>query len=208
MGELFAAFEKSIAADSKDTAGTQESLPEASVVTGDSVCTGCHYKELRSWRGSRHASAFASLARRRAQERSECNTLPCRSFRVERRNGRSREHDSFGKCQLPELPSRYLETHNQWKRTADFPTSQICIRCHSQEIQPTFSFARSVSLISHKASPGSEYVVQKGDNLSRIAFHVFSNSLYWKKLYRANTERVSNPNLIFPQQRLVLPRNQ
>jgi nucleoid-associated protein YgaU len=53
-----------------------------------------------------------------------------------------------------------------------------------------------------------EYVVQTGDCLWKICrnLHVYSNPLAWPILYKANRAQIRNPDLIYPGQRLVIPR--
>jgi len=55
-----------------------------------------------------------------------------------------------------------------------------------------------------KPSP-KVYVVKKGDSLWKIAQKLFGNGDLWPQIYKENEAIIgSNPNLIFPGQRLVL----
>jgi nucleoid-associated protein YgaU len=47
------------------------------------------------------------------------------------------------------------------------------------------------------------YTVQKGDNLSKIAKRY---GLKWRDIYEANRDRIENPDLIYPDQKLRIPR--
>ena len=47
------------------------------------------------------------------------------------------------------------------------------------------------------------HVVKKGEYLSRIA--PIYNLSGWKELYSANKDRIKNPDLIYPGQKLVVP---
>ena len=50
------------------------------------------------------------------------------------------------------------------------------------------------------------YVVKKGDNLWNISKRFYGNGNQWKKIYNANKKVIgSNPNLIYPKQRYVIP---
>ncbi len=51
---------------------------------------------------------------------------------------------------------------------------------------------------------GHSYTVQRGDNLSSIASR-FYGVQNWQKIYAANTDQISNPNLIYPGQVLTIP---
>jgi nucleoid-associated protein YgaU len=52
------------------------------------------------------------------------------------------------------------------------------------------------------------YVVQRGDFLYKISGFetIYADPLKWKRIYRANKEDIKNPNLIYPDQELAIPR--
>jgi nucleoid-associated protein YgaU len=56
-----------------------------------------------------------------------------------------------------------------------------------------------------------EYLVQRGDNLKKIAgkSEVFGDPFQWTKLYQANKsgQFLSDPNKLYPEQILTIPRN-
>ncbi len=53
------------------------------------------------------------------------------------------------------------------------------------------------------------YVVQKGDFLYKIAEmdEMYADPLKWKRIYRANRELIQDPNLIYPDWELTIPRD-
>ena len=53
------------------------------------------------------------------------------------------------------------------------------------------------------------YVVQKGDFLYKIAEmdEIYADPLKWKRIYRANRELIQDPNLIYPDWELTIPRD-
>ncbi len=51
----------------------------------------------------------------------------------------------------------------------------------------------------------SKYVVVKGDCLWNIAKSIYNEPLKWKQIHQANIEIISNPDLIFPNQVLIIP---
>lgn len=56
-----------------------------------------------------------------------------------------------------------------------------------------------------KAVTSTTYTVVKGDNLSKIAKNLTGSSSNWKAIYNQNKSVIgSNPNLIYPGQRLVI----
>jgi nucleoid-associated protein YgaU len=49
------------------------------------------------------------------------------------------------------------------------------------------------------------YVVRGGDSLSLIAEHFYGNAAWWRGIFDANRDRLTNPALIFPGQKLRIP---
>jgi nucleoid-associated protein YgaU len=49
------------------------------------------------------------------------------------------------------------------------------------------------------------YTVKKGDCLWRIAGRVYHNPFKWGRIYRANKDKIKNPNRIYPKQVLTIP---
>ena len=49
------------------------------------------------------------------------------------------------------------------------------------------------------------HTVQKGESLSKIAKHYYGDPMKYKQIFEANTNILSNPDLIHPDQELVIP---
>lgn len=49
------------------------------------------------------------------------------------------------------------------------------------------------------------YIVQSGDSLSKIARKFYGNSNDWRKIFEANKDRISNPDMIQPGWALKIP---
>ncbi len=49
------------------------------------------------------------------------------------------------------------------------------------------------------------HVVQKGETLGKIAKHYFGDAMKYKEIFEANTDKLKNPDLIYPDQELVIP---
>jgi nucleoid-associated protein YgaU len=60
-----------------------------------------------------------------------------------------------------------------------------------------------------KGITGDTYVVKKGDCLWRIAgcSDVYGDPYMWPIIYDANKKKIKNPNLIYPGQKLKIPRD-
>ncbi|MEK7287565.1 MAG: LysM peptidoglycan-binding domain-containing protein, partial [Elusimicrobiota bacterium] len=54
-------------------------------------------------------------------------------------------------------------------------------------------------------SPQERYVVVKGDTLWGIAKMLYSDGFQWTRLHDANKQTVADPDVIIPQQTLILP---
>ena len=53
--------------------------------------------------------------------------------------------------------------------------------------------------------PGT-YIVRSGDNLWAISRRHYRRGKYWSVIYRANVKRIADPDLIFPCQKVHIPR--
>jgi nucleoid-associated protein YgaU len=51
------------------------------------------------------------------------------------------------------------------------------------------------------------YVIQKGDTLSAIAKHAYGNANAYPRIFEANREVIKNPDLIFPGQKIRIPKD-
>lgn len=61
---------------------------------------------------------------------------------------------------------------------------------------------------SPKGQAGGEartYIVQSGDSLSKISKKFYGNANEWRKIFEANKDRISNPDMIQPGWALKIP---
>lgn len=49
------------------------------------------------------------------------------------------------------------------------------------------------------------HVVQSGESLSKIAKHYYGDPMKYKEIFEANNTVLKNPDLIYPDQELVIP---
>jgi LysM repeat protein len=61
------------------------------------------------------------------------------------------------------------------------------------------------AVIRHDQSASRSYTVRPGDTLSSIAQRFYGHSADWSFLYQVNKSVLSNPNVIFPGQKLDVP---
>lgn len=49
------------------------------------------------------------------------------------------------------------------------------------------------------------YTVRQGDTLEKIAQKVYGDSTQWRRIYKANKDKLKSPNRIYAGQRLIVP---
>ena len=77
----------------------------------------------------------------------------------------------------------------------------------SNVLSGSSSTAKSENSTGSESSTGSgrTYVVSPGDSLSKIAKRLYGKMDDWRKIYDANRDIITNPDLIYPGQTLRLP---
>src|SRR5215831_15868632 len=73
-----------------------------------------------------------------------------------------------------------------------------------QQAEPA-ELASSVTADAPVSHAPRTYVVQPGDTLSGLAQRFYGNDLMWPRIWHANMGQVSNPDEIYPGQRLTIP---
>ena len=89
----------------------------------------------------------------------------------------------------------------QWR---DYGTKTATVEPPAEPSQPltvTVEQEREAST----APTAKTYTVKKGDSLWAIAAKYYGKGSEYTKIYNANTDKISNPNLIYPGQVLTLP---
>lgn len=54
--------------------------------------------------------------------------------------------------------------------------------------------------------PAEEHVVRAGETLAEIAAMTLGDARQWPRLYRANRDQIRDPAVLYPGQRLTIPR--
>jgi nucleoid-associated protein YgaU len=49
------------------------------------------------------------------------------------------------------------------------------------------------------------HVVKKGETLGKIAQQYYGKASFYNKIFEANTDKLKNPDMIYPDQELVIP---
>lgn len=49
------------------------------------------------------------------------------------------------------------------------------------------------------------HIVREGENLHLLAAYHYNNARLWRFIYRANKNVIKNPNLIYPEERFLIP---
>lgn len=77
-----------------------------------------------------------------------------------------------------------------------------------QTIQNTSaSKAKAAQRPKSEKNTSKSYTVKKGDSLWKIAKAYYGNGAQWRRIYDANKSVIGkNPNLIYPNQKLVIPQ--
>jgi len=50
-----------------------------------------------------------------------------------------------------------------------------------------------------------KHIVKKGESLSLIAKHYYGDPMKYKQIFEANNDKLKNPDLIHPDQELIIP---
>jgi len=88
----------------------------------------------------------------------------------------------------------------QWR---DYGTKTVTVKTDTGTGQQTASVEKERD--ASTAPTAKTYTVQKGDTLWALAKKYYGNGADYTKIFNANTDKVSNPNLIYVGQVLTIP---
>ena len=66
-------------------------------------------------------------------------------------------------------------------------------------------FSKVESEVSSTVDESTNYIVQNGDNLSKIAKHFYGDADAWKTIFEINRDQLTDPDRIKPGQILKIP---
>ncbi len=102
---------------------------------------------------------------------------------------------------VPEMPAPEVSTPAVPEVTAPAVPETSA----SEVTTPAPEIPAETSAIPAQPSISDTYVVQRGDNLSKIAGKVYGDRKQWRKIYDANKDRIRKDYTIFANQTLVIP---
>ena len=89
----------------------------------------------------------------------------------------------------------------QWR---DYGTKTVTVEePKAESATPTVTVQKERE--ASTAPTAKTYTVKAGDCLWAIAAKYYGNGADYTKIYNANTDKISNPNLIYPGQVLTIP---
>ncbi len=75
----------------------------------------------------------------------------------------------------------------------------------SEKPEPVQPALKPTQAATAQSFAGTSYVVEPGDNLSRIAQRFYNSNYKWMKVFEANRDTLKNPHYIYIGQNLIIP---
>lgn len=91
------------------------------------------------------------------------------------------------------------------KQYRDYGTKTCNIQFASTKPKIATQAVRAATNSPAPKTENKTYTVQRGDCLWNIAKKFYGNGSQYTKIYNANTDKIKNPNLIYPGQVLTIP---
>ncbi|MBI3397236.1 LysM peptidoglycan-binding domain-containing protein [Candidatus Woesebacteria bacterium] len=105
---------------------------------------------------------------------------------------------------LPDLSQNLSQANTGEKQTVE-PTVQPSPVAESPK--PTTIASENIGeKVTVQEITGTNYTVLKGDSLWKISVRAYGDGYKWTEVWNANKSLISNPNLIYPDTALTLPR--
>ncbi len=91
-----------------------------------------------------------------------------------------------------------------FKRGKEQPVERAAAKPASNTDRPSAP-ASSADVGQPGGASRRDYTIQPGDSLSKIAKKFYGNAGDWQKIYNANKDKIKNPDMIYPGQKIVIP---
>lgn len=91
------------------------------------------------------------------------------------------------------------------KQYRAFGTKTVQLTPAPAPSQPATATVQPAPRPTESAPKSSSYTVKSGDCLWNIAKKQLGDGSRWKEIYELNKDKISNPNLIYPNQSLTMP---
>ncbi len=89
------------------------------------------------------------------------------------------------------------------KRRADF--SDVQSGSSTTAAEPSSAPMPDLGSPAGTAGRDQTYTVVAGDSLSKIAKRYYGDANQWRRIHEANRDQITNPDLIYPGQRIKIP---
>lgn len=86
-----------------------------------------------------------------------------------------------------------------------FGTKTVQITQPTTPTEPAAATVKEAPRPAESAPKNAAYTVQSGDSLWNIAKKQLGDGSHWQEIYHLNKDKITNPNLIHPNQSLTLP---
>ena len=104
------------------------------------------------------------------------------------------------------LAERHLGSGEAWREIAGLNRGRKMADGAPFDVGTTIRQGWQILLPSRAVDVSDEVVVQSGDTLWGLAEEEYGDGERWSRLYEANDDQIDDPDLIFPGQRLDVPR--
>ncbi len=173
-------------------------------------CKDCHINEYNAWKKDDHSFAFKTIVDARKTKDSEC--LSCHTSGFGRDDGFT-SYASTAHLINVNCTECHLTSREHFDNPSETPVEKIieatCTRCHTATNSPEFVYANYFLKTNHTVKVSYDdknfHIVEKGESLSIIALNRWGEMSMWSDIYRLNRNEVSDPDLIYPGQRLTIP---
>ena len=108
-------------------------------------------------------------------------------------------------AQKPAAPSTSAAPHSSFDQPAK-PSTSNTDQSELERLRARVADLEREQSAAQTAAPKQRtYIVKEGDSLSGIAKHIYGDAMQWKRIYDANRGKISNPDLIYPDQEFIIP---